>query len=304
MPNSRVVRAVVRGRPSALEPPLPSFLIIGAMKAGTTSLFHYLGAHPQVFMSPRKEVDFFVEEKNWGRGLDWYRRQFTGAGPTALAVGEASPSYSKYPAHAGVSERISSCLPGARLIYLLRDPIERIRSHYEHGVITRSERDPIDAAVVRDPSYVDCSRYALQIEQYLNWFPRDSLLLVTSEDLRSSRGSTMRRIYQFLQVDPDFLPASLGRDYYTTEEHAGYPGYAWWIRRLVKRHLPIGGRAKQFIDRVVPRSVGSLQPAAPPSRPAASISEDLRLRLQDLLRDDVKALRAYMPDGFDGWGIA
>ena len=74
------------------EPRLPNFLVIGAMKAGTTSLFHYLRDHPQVFLPEEKELYFFTEEDNWHRGLEWYRSRFRGAGD-AKAVGEASVGY-------------------------------------------------------------------------------------------------------------------------------------------------------------------------------------------------------------------
>src|SRR5438067_13911883 len=79
---------------------LPTFLIIGAQKCGTTSLHRYLSAHPQVFMSKTKELDFFVEEKMLGRGLDWYRSHFAGADDT-VAIGEASPSYTCFPHFGG-----------------------------------------------------------------------------------------------------------------------------------------------------------------------------------------------------------
>ena len=116
------------------RPRLPSFLVIGAMKAGTTSLYHYLHAHPQVFMPSIKELDFFVAGGNWGRGLHWYQKQFAGAGPGAVAVGEASTMYTKYPSVDGVPERIAAHLPEVRLVYVVRDPIDRIRSHYRHRV--------------------------------------------------------------------------------------------------------------------------------------------------------------------------
>src|SRR5437660_1291673 len=86
---------------------LPTFLVIGAMKAGTDALWKYLRGHPQVHMAPTKELDFFAEELNWRRGLGWYEGQFEGAG-AAVAIGEASTSYSKHPTHPGVPERIAA----------------------------------------------------------------------------------------------------------------------------------------------------------------------------------------------------
>jgi len=276
------------------------------MKAGTTSLFHYLQAHPQVFMSPLKEVDFFVEESNWGRGLDWYRRQFDGAGPDVTAIGEASTAYTKYPEFTGVPERIAATLPEARLIYVMRDPIERIRSHHQHRTLIGAERAPLEVAVAQDERYVNCSRYAMQIERYLDRFPLDRILLVTSEDLRHQRIPTIRRIQTFLGVDPDFVSGDIDHEFYRTEERASYPPFVWWVRRTVKRYVPAGKRAKELIDLVVPASIGRRHRAqpAPAETRSSSVPEPLRARLADQLREDVAKLHSFMPDSFDGWGIA
>jgi len=291
--------------PRSLRGRLPNFLVIGAMKSGTTSLFQYLRSHPAVFMSPLKEVDFFVEERNLGKGLDWYRKQFDGAGPEATAVGEASTSYTKYPEYRGVPQRIATWLPDARLIYVVRDPIERIRSHYQHRALIGEEHAPFDVAVLRDPRYVDCSRFALQIEQYLQHFSRENLLVFTAEELRLSRATAMRRVYRFLEVADQHVPQTLNREFYTTEEHAAYPPMAWWLRRMVKKHLPDGRRAKKLVDRIQPSLARlGLQKKGSTQRAPVVVSESVRDRLEDLLRDDVGRLRAYMPDDFDGWGIA
>jgi sulfotransferase family protein len=286
--------------------PLPNFVVIGAMKSGTTSLFHYLRSHPQVFMSPLKELDFFNAELNWDRGLDWYRRQFTGAGPEVVAIGEASTLYSRYPEYAGVPDRIAATLPGVRLIYVVRDPIERIRSHYQHRSLIGAEREPMATAVTNDPRYVDCSRYAFQIRQYLRVFPREQLLVVTSERLRSDRQRTIQEIYRFLGVDEHFVPDTLNREFYRTDERGGYPPFAWWLRRTVKRRFPAAKRAKELIDHVRPSSIGRVRTEATAATrdPAVTVSDDVRAVLAERLRDDVRELYPYMPEGFDGWRIA
>jgi len=287
---------------------LPNFLVIGAMKSGTTSLFHYLQAHPHAYLSPLKEVEFFVEETNWKRGFDWYRAQFAGAPPDATAIGEASTAYTKYPEHRGVPERIATHLPDARLIYVVRDPIERIRSHYQHRVMAGAERRPAEVAVLEDERYLNCSRYAMQVDRYLEHVDRDRLLLVRSEDLRATRVETMRSIYAFLGLDPNVTPDALDREFYRSEERATYPPVAWWVRRTVKRYVPAGKRVKELIDvvanrflveRVRPRRE---QPVAP--APASTLSDDVRARLAEALAEDVARFRSYMPQGFDGWGIA
>ena len=285
---------------------LPNFIVIGAMKSGTTSLFHYLQSHPQVFMSPLKEVDFFAAELNWDRGIDWYRRQFAGAGPDVVAIGEASTSYSKYPEYDGVPERIAATLPDVRLIYVVRDPIERIRSHYQHRSLIGAEREPMETAVVSDPRYVDCSRYVFQIRQYLRVFPREQLLVVSSESLRCDRESTVKEIYRFLGVDEDFVSDTLAREFYRSDERANYPPFVWWLRRTVKRYVPAGKRAKELIDHMLPSRLGRARPEAESGTkaPPVSISEDVRAVLVERLRDDVRDLYPFMPEGFDGWQIA
>lgn len=100
----------------------PNLVVIGAAKCGTTSLHEYLNAHPQIAMSREKELDFFVAEKNWSRGLDWYEAQFE----DAPIRGESSVSYAAFPEYQGVPERIVRALPDARVIYLVRDPVERV----------------------------------------------------------------------------------------------------------------------------------------------------------------------------------
>ena len=198
---------------------LPTFLVIGAMKAGTTSLYAYLGAHPDVFMADPKELDFFVEGKNWERGLEWYEERFAAAGGAA-ARGEASTNYTKHPFFPGVPERIRPVLPDARLVYVVRHPIRRMVSQYLHHVAEYGERSPAPEVLLTNPMIFACSDYAMQIERYLEHFPREQLLIVTSEDLHDRRAETLRRIYGFLGVDADRTPPNVGEKLHRTEEKA------------------------------------------------------------------------------------
>jgi hypothetical protein len=321
--NRTVPGTMHRDRLSSPRDPMPTFLVIGAMKAGTTSLFRYLEPHPQVFMPRLKELDFFVAEANWGRGLSWYRRQFRQAGEGTIALGEASPTYSKYPEFDGVPQRIASCVPNVRLIYVVRDPVDRIRSHYDHRVLVGTETEPIERAVFRDPSYINCSRYGLQVRRYLDWFPREQLLIITSEDLRWRRAETLRRVHRFLGVDPNVLPPTLNAEYFVTSERESYPAIVWWTRRGLKHLIPPQHRwrIRRSINQAltvptwVRRAVGpreaaessGSQPASPnpvSEEPHAEVPPALRQRLNEVLRDDVASLRQLMPEGFDGWGIA
>ena len=282
---------------------LPNFIVIGAMKAGTTSLYHYLDAHPDVAMAPVKELDFFVESANWRRGQDWYARQFAHA-DGAIAVGEASTAYSKHPVVPGVPERIAGLVPSCKLVYVLRDPIDRIRSHYQHRAAIGSERAPLPEAVLRDPIYVVCSRYATQIERYLDVFPREQLLLITAERLRNDRAATMRRVFAFLGVDAGVVPATLGTEYYRTEGRARYPPIIARFRHALKAHVPAAKRTKEFVDSRLPHLLRTRPaPAGQGSAIAAVVPPETRELLLGMLRDDLDRLGAYLPEALGDWSL-
>ena len=284
--------------------PLPNFLIIGAMKAGTTSLYHYLGAHPQIYMPAFKAPEFFAGESHWRRGIGWYRKQFAAAEPDAVAIGEASNVYTKYPRYQGVPQRIAAYVPDMRLIYVVRNPIDRIRSHYQTRVAEGTERAAFEVAVFENPIYLDYSRYSLQIEQYMSWFSREQLLVLTSDDLRAARSATVRKAYEFLGVDAGFVPAELERDFYLTKDKAARSPVPVWLRKGLKTHFPATKRFKELESNVV-RGINRLRPteAGPdPARPF-SIPVEARAKLASLLADDVARLRSFLGAEFDGWGI-
>jgi hypothetical protein len=280
---------------------LPNFLIIGAMKGGTTSLWHYLRSHPQVFMPQRKEPHFFSDAEVWSRGLEWYERHFSEASPTAVAFGEASTSYSKHPDYPGVPARIASVIPDVRLIYVIRQPIERMRSQYLHHVAKGREHDPVEKALLSKPTYLNCSRYAMQIACYLEHFHRDQLLVLASEDLRNDRIPTLRRVYEFLEIDEGWLSPTVDYEFYRTDERRKVRPAALKMRRLPGvRSLgqlvpsPVKARAMKR-SRVLTKTFDADE---------ATITEGLRKHLEGELREDIGQLRQLLGPGFDAWGLA
>ena len=187
---------------------LPNLIIVGSRKSGTTSLHGYLGQHPDVFMSKPAELHFFDRTANWAKGVEWYASFFENAGDAKIR-GEKTPMYSTYPHHVGIPARVKSVVPDAKLIYVMRDPIARIRSQYVAAVVLGVETKPFERAVIRSPDYADLSRYAMQIEQWLKQFDRDQLLLLTSEQLWHDHEETMADVFRFLDVDPDFVPEAV-----------------------------------------------------------------------------------------------
>lgn len=204
---------------------LPSYLIVGAQKAGTSSLWDQLAEHPAVAPSELKEVDYF----NWfyDRSLRWYRGFFPRR-QEGLITGEASPDYLYDPR---VPARVQRDLPEARIVIALRDPVERAISHYHHqyarGLERLSLEDALDAEpdrlrgererIERDPryrsmylrhfSYLDRGRYAEQLERWLSCFERSQLLVLNSQQLFTDPRGAYRRVLDFLGLEP-FLPQS------------------------------------------------------------------------------------------------
>ena len=212
------------GRVTSRRRPLPGFLVIGAQKAGTTALYAYLRWHPGITGPSWKEVSFF--DRHWWRGEPWYRGHFPlGAGERL--VGEASPSYLFHPL---APARARSLVPDAKLVALLRNPVDRAYSQYQHEVALGREPLSFEDALaaeeertrgeverlVADPrafsrawwdhTYVARGRYAEQLERWLAVFPREQLLVVATEELGERPAETYASILRFLGVPPHELP--------------------------------------------------------------------------------------------------
>jgi hypothetical protein len=183
---------------------IPDFLIIGAMKAGTTTLHAYLKRHPEINMALLKEPNFFSGPERfkgkWNLGEHWYRTLF---GDESGLTGEASTSYTKFPRGKRVPERIRSLNPNAKLIYLVRHPVDRAISHYLHSVLADREMRTIHDSLLKatGSNYVEVSCYYLQLEQYLPFFPRENICALSSESLWQKPREVLPIVAEFLGID-------------------------------------------------------------------------------------------------------
>lgn len=182
---------------------LPNFLLIGAMKAGTTTLYEDLLHVPGVYLPPEKEPDDLAfPEVETDAGLARYTAKFA-AGADAPARGDASTSYAKLPTYGGVAERARRVLgPNVRVLYLTRDPIKRIVSQYHHlhglGLETRS----LNTAVLEDETYVAYSQYERQLAPWGAAFGDDNLLVMRFEDYVADRLTCLSEVCNFIGVAP------------------------------------------------------------------------------------------------------
>lgn len=270
---------------------LPNFLIVGAMRSGTTSLARYLGAHPDVFVAPEKEVHFF--DRNFERGLDWYRQRFAGADQVP-AVGEATQTY-MYEEQA--VSRLRSTLPRARLIAILRDPVDRAYSHYWLNRTLGSEALSFEDALEREPerlasgdvassrtfSYLDRGRYLPQLERICALYSRSSVHVLLFDDVRDRPADAYADACSFLGVDSTFRPPNLGRP--------------------INRHVTFRSRPLRGLATGMPRPLRrglerlNVRTDAYPPMDAA-----LRQRLIEHFRAENQALAAWLDRDLSSWG--
>lgn len=271
---------------------LPDFFVIGAQKSGTSTLHRLLQQHPQAFLCDPKEPHYFSDPAVYARGESEYRMLFGGAGD-ALAVGEASTTYSMYPHYSGVVERVAKAVPNPRLIYLVREPIARMRSAYLHALTWGSEIRPIAEALRSDPRYLLHSSYAFQLEQWLELVPRDRILLLSLDELHADPGNTLARAAAFLCLDPGWRPPVVAP---ANVSEGKRPPRAWW-RALGEVTLRSGNA-----DRV-PRWMSRLNDSGSPLvRRAVDAAEldlpsDIADELRRALREDHRRLAAMWTVG-------
>ncbi len=221
-PAARAVRSAYRQATGQLRH-LPDFLVIGAQKSGTTTLFEHLAQHPGIRPSATKEVHYF--DREYDRGERWYRGHFALAARaerSGLLTGEATPAYLVHPS---APERARRTVPDARLVAVLRDPVDRAFSHYQHEVAKGFECYGFEEALACEPSrlaaapdgeasdgaliaafehhtYLARGRYAEQLERWLAHFPAEQLLVLAAEELYGDPDAAMARVAEHLGLPP------------------------------------------------------------------------------------------------------
>ncbi len=278
----------------ASMPRLPNLVIIGAMKCATTSLHYYLSLHPDIQMSSSKEVSFFLTEENYAKGIDWYASHFC---EPALVHGEATPGYAYFPFFSGVAERMAQTIPKAKLIYVVRDPIDRLLSHYVHEVAAGSESRSFQAAMAdwdRNP-YLLVSRYSFQLEPFIERYPLEQIKVLCMEDLKTKRAETLKTVFGYLGVDRTFGSSRFRLRFHQTrfkrrgeeqrrEKQVG-------LQPLIQK-LPFELRG--LIEKTLARPFsGAIE--------MPKLDDGLRERLRVYFRPDMEALRRLTGEDFSSF---
>jgi len=200
------------------SPRMPNFLIIGAMRSGTTFLARCLASHPDIFVASGKELHFF--DVHFEKGPEWYQRKFSQV-RNERAIGEATQSYMYLDS---VVPRMVTLLPNARLIAILRNPVDRAYSHYWFHRALGIEKQEFLEAIAEDHKgpphlskdgrtmlfpYLDRGRYVYQLQKVSQYYPKERLKVVLLEDFRSSPEETYRSLCNFLGVEENYEPPDL-----------------------------------------------------------------------------------------------
>lgn len=270
---------------------LPTFIVIGAAKCGTTSLATYLARHPEVFVTEPKEPGFFDDRNR--RDIDWYRGLFA-SGNDLPSRGEASTTYTRFPTFDGVPARMHAIVPEVKLIYLIRDPFERIESHYLMRLRRGQTEGSLASVITRKSEYVEISQYGMQLSKYLEHFDRSQLLVMRLEDMAADATVAVRQALAFIGAD-----LARGPERYDDRHNERPSGVQRRPFRAPQLLQPLIRRAPKLM-----KSTLKAHLTTPVADPELRIPDGLRADLRRVFEQDFRSLRAVVGRDVDLYGLA
>lgn len=294
----------MRRSTKAGEGRLPEFIIIGASKSGTTTLWQYLRRHPDVYLAEPKEPEFFSKDDRFALGLDSYKALFAPA-LEGQRCGEASTTYTRWPHFADVPARMAEVVPDAKLIYIMRHPVDRTYSNYRHRMRLDVPRWSFEEALDADPMFVDTSMYMLQIQKYLEYFPRESLLCLLLEDLVREPNTVLAQVQHHIGVEMKDLVTE-GAIASNTSGDAG-DDFARQRLRKLKRLAPGYHQAKHMIpDAIKDRALRMLTNSPFGTRlkrgyQPSQLTSETRARLLRHFEGSNRELAAFLDRDLEMW---
>jgi hypothetical protein len=290
------------------NPDAPNFMLLGAAKAATTSLHHYLLQHPEIYLPKEKEIQFFTDDALYEKGLDYYLRHYFREARGFPARGEATPFY--FHRSEVVIPRLIKCfgLSGLKFVIVLRDPVKRAWSHYQHMLRLGLETLEFEQALEQEAermkdqplswySYYSDGLYASQLHQWFEHFPKESFFVISQDDLIEDSHRVLATIFCFLGVDPDILIRDI-----SIKNEAAEPRSALFMRVLsgrtrggvwIKKCLPIPLRRR------IGMTLRQLN-----TRPVSQVSEmkpETRIKLGKAYENDLVRLENLLGRSFASW---
>lgn len=274
-------------------------VIIGAIKCGTTSLFQYLAEHPEIAACTQKEPKFFNNQ--FSKGFDYYQDLWEWNPSVHKIALEATPGYTRFTTRnpRNAAENIAQLMDSRddlsfKFIYILRDPIERIESHYNHAqqMFSRTKIKTIDEGI--DEELIEISRYAEQLAEYTKRFPKENILLLNFEDLKSDPLSVLKETCTFLDVDPSYPFNGVNVVYNSQEQRRkiAFPGIKWLEKNGIKKNISsnLSEEKKQWVRRLIGRK-----------REKVSLSQAQRHQALEFLKDDLTQLSSTYDFDVNAW---
>ena len=289
MPQAPRASVAARSRSRPLD-----FLLVGAPRCGTTSLFEYLRRHPGVFVPAAKELPFFTDETRFSGGWDTFVDSFFAGAPPEALWGKLTPHYWESPETA--APRIAAAMPEVKLLALLRNPVERAHSHYRF--LVRRDVEPTSfATAVGDrtgrkyQAYVPPGEYGRVLDVYLRHFEREQIHVMFTEELEADPTETFDRLLLFLGLSQDYRPANLGRRYNVGGAGTRFRGVVGALRRA----SPVRAAWHRLPERTR-RRIGRwfFFEVAPKREAPAAISADVNQRLVEHYRPEVRRLEEIL----------
>jgi hypothetical protein len=283
---------------------LPTFLVIGAAKCGTTALHAYLDQHPDVGMCPYKEPHYFSTDVLYERGDDWYRGLFAGL-ESAKACGASSTSYSRSPEYPKTAARIHAAAPDMRLVYVVREPVARTESdilqavkYARHALGRTIEEIDLERLLDENPIAIHSSEYIRQIEAYLEYFDREQMLVLLQKDLRDDPHGTLSKIFAHVGVDPSFR-ITLEAPKNATSDFLDGAKDERLTARL--RRLPGYETIRGLVPTAVKDRIKKIARSFVPAQAELSFTPATRARLHEHFRPFNAELAAYLGRDLSSW---
>ncbi|GJL94708.1 MAG: sulfotransferase [Hyphococcus sp.] len=262
-------------------PPPPDFIIIGAMKCGTSTLYEQLAAQPGFFMTTPKEPNFFSDDDIFSRGMSWYNALFESAAAGDVK-GEASTHYTKLSTHPHAAERLHEALPDVKLIYLMRHPVDRLVSHYIHEWTMGAVTNEIDDVANAGSAFVDYGLYSRQLTPYLERYGSNNILPMFLERMNEAPGEELARAASFLEYErpvrwcDDLGPQNVSKDR---------------IRRFPLYDLLVESAPATALRRAVaPRALRDFIKGKLQMRDRPTLSSDAQQRVERIFNEDLLQL--------------
>lgn len=266
---------------------LPDFITIGAMKCATDTLHAALGEDPRTSMSDPAELDFFLHENYRKMGHEWYERQFDTSGQ-AVVAGESSFNYTKRHLFPGVPERMVETVPDVKLIYVVRDPIERIESHWVQSVQAGRFRDSFETAVRypdRSP-FVMTSCYWQQLTEYLRYFSAEQILVLSYERLIREPRAVADQVLGFVGLETPAIDLRCEVDI-----------------DLRTNTRVLAGTAKAPETSGLAAAAKRLSPWSRTRKPKPKWTDESRARIERFLKPEADSLREFSGLALDDWSV-